>query len=211
MAFNNHSNLKAAVQDWSHREDITSRIDDFILLAEQEMYNNRVEPLEVREQEFRLDVDTNASSKFLALPARFTSMRRLMLDDKTTEADQIELQFYPPEVLPTSSRVGRPSYFTVTDQIEFDRVPDAIYNIEFQYFATIPPLTAAAPTNSILTNYPSIYLAGTLWALHTWAKDPESAAGAYTTFIGAIKGANLADKRGRYGPAPVMRNERPVV
>jgi len=211
MALDNYSNLKAAVQDWSHRNDVASRMDDFILIAEQEIYNNRVEPLDVREQEVLLSVDTNADSRFLALPTGYTQMRRILIDDKQTDANQFELTFYPPEVLPRSSRSGMPRFFTVTDQIEFDKIPDQIYNIELQYLAKTLPLSAANPTNDILTNYPTIYLAGCLWALFSWAKDGESAQSAYRDFIQAIQGANLANQQGSYGPAPIVRNERPIV
>lgn len=211
MALANYSDLKAAVQDWSHRNDVASKMDDFILLAEQEMYNNRVEPLIVREQELRSTIDTGTTTRFLALPDGFTRMRRLLIDDKSTDPDQFELRFYPPEVLPLSSSAGVPGGFTVTSQLEFDRVPDAIYNIEMQYFATPTPISSTNATNDVLTNYPAIYLSGCLWALYRWSKDPESAAVAYEDFIGAIRGANRADIAGRYGPAPVIRNERPVV
>jgi hypothetical protein len=211
MALATYSDLKASVQDWSHRSDVAPRMDDFILIAEQEMYNNRVEPLIVREQEFRATADTTDTSRFLALPDRFTRMRRLLIDDKATDADQFELTFYPPEVLPVSSSSGMPGGFSVTSQIEFNRIPDAVYNVEMQYFGEIAPLNSTNTTNDILTNFPTIYLAGCLWALYRWSKDQQSAASAYDDFIGAIRGANKADMAGRYGPAPIARNERPVI
>lgn len=211
MALDNYANLKEAVQDWSHRSDIKSRIDDFILIAEQEMYNNRVEPLEVREQEVKTSVDTVIGSKFVALPTGYKSMRSILIDDKTTEAEQYELTYLTPEGLHKQSSNGCPSEFTVTDKIEFNRPTDAIYNIEIQHLAKVAALTEANPTNTILTEYPTIYLAGCLWALFRWAKDAESASGAYTDFIGAIQGANLATQNGKYGPAPVMRQEGHVV
>ncbi len=211
MALNNYSNLKAAVQDWSHRNDVANKMDDFILIAEQEMYNNSVEPLIVREQELRATADTGTTDRFLALPDGFNSMRRLLIDDKSTDAQQLELTYYSPEVLPVSSTAGMPCAFTVTSQIVFDRVPDAVYNVEMQYFGTPTALSAANPTNDILTNYPTIYLSGCLWALFRWAQDQESAASAYGDFIRAIQGANNADDQGRYGPAPFMRIEGTVV
>lgn len=211
MALDTYANLKEAVQDWSHRTDVKSRIDDFILIAEQEMYSNRVEPLEVREQEAKASVDTVIGSKFISLPTGYESMRGILIDDKTTDAEQYELRYLTPELLHKHSTNGCPTEFTVTDQIELNRPADAIYNIEIQHIAKVSALTAASPTNSILTKYPTIYLAGCLWALYRWAKDSESAAGAYTDFIGAIQGANLATKNGKYGPAPVMRSEGHVV
>lgn len=211
MALDTYANLKESVQDWSHRNDVTSRIDDFILIAEQEMYNNRVEPLEVREQEIKTQTDTVIGLDYIALPSGYKSMRSILLDDKTADAQQYQLTYATPELLRRNSTSGCPCFFTVTDKIEFDRPTDAIYNIEIQHLASIQALTAANPTNSILTNYPSIYLSGCLWALYEWAKDGDSAAASYAKFIGAIQGANLATQNGKYGPAPVIRNEGWVV
>lgn len=211
MALDTYANLKESVQDWSHRNDVTSRIDDFILIAEQEMYNNRIEPLEVREQEIKTQTDTVIGLDYIALPSGYKSMRSILLDDKTTDAQQYQLTYATPELLRRNSTNGRPCFFTVTDKIEFDRPADAIYNIEIQHLASIQALTVANPTNSILTNYPSIYLSGCLWALYEWAKDGESAAASYAKFISAIQGANLSTQNGKYGPAPVIRNEGWVV
>lgn len=211
MALDTYSNLKTTVQDWSHRNDVANKMDDFILITEQEMYNNAVEPLIVREQEFRATADTTTTTRYIALPNGFTRMRRILIDDKSTDPCQFEMRYYTPEVLPISSRSGMPSAFTVTSQIELDRVPDAVYNLEMQYFATPTPLSASNPTNDILTNYPSIYLYGSLWALNRWANEDTLAANYYNDFMNAIRGANQADDLGRYGPASFMRIEGPVV
>jgi len=211
VALDTYANLKEAVQDWSHRTDVKSRIDDFILIAEQEMYNNRFEPLVVREQEAKTSVDTVIGSKFISLPTGYESMRGILIDDKSTGAEQCELRYLTPELLHKHTTNGYPTEFTVTDQIELNRPADAIYNIEIQHVAKVAALTAANPTNSILTEYPSIYLSGCLWALYNWAKDHQSAQASYETFIGAIKGANIATQNGKYGPAPVMRSEGYVV
>jgi len=211
VALDTYANLKESVQDWSHRSDIKSRIDDFILIAEQEMYNNRVEALEVRDQEVKTSVDTVIGSKFVSLPTGYLSMRGILIDDKSTDAQQYPLRYLTPELLHKSTTNGCPTEFTVTDQVEFNRPADAVYNIEIQHLAKIQALTAVNPTNDILTNYPTIYLSGCLWALYNWTKDAESAAGAYSNFIGAIQGANKTTKNGKYGPAPVMRSEGFIV
>lgn len=175
------------------------------------MYNNRFEPLEVREQEALTSIDTVVGSKFISLPTGYESMRSILIDDKSTDAEQYELTYLTPELLHKQTTNGCPSEFTVTSQIEFNRPADAIYNVEMQHVAKVAALTAASPTNSILTEYPSIYLSGCLWALYNWAKDPQSAQASYDSFINAIKGANLATQQGKYGPAPVMRTEGYVV
>mgnify|MGYP003640535554 CR=1 FL=1 len=211
MALDTYANLKESVQDWSHRNDVKSRLDDFILIAEQEMYNNPAEPLEAREQEVKSFVDTVKGVNAVALPAGYQSMRSILIDDKSTDAQPYQLSYTTPELLRASPTNGCPTSFTVTSLIEFNRPADAIYNIEINHLAKIQALTAANPTNSILTNYPTIYLSGCLWALYEWAKDGESAAASYAKFIGAIQAANLSTQNGKYGPAPVMRSEGWVV
>ena len=211
MALDTYSNLKKSIQDWSHRNDVSSRIDDFILITEQEMYNNSIESLEVREQEISTQTDTVVGLDYIALPDGYKSMRAILLDDKTTDAQQYQLTYTTPELLRRFSVNGCPSQFTITDKVQFNRPVDAVYNIEIQHIAKIQALTEDNPTNSILTDYPAIYLSGCLWALYEWAKDGESAAASYSRFINAIKGANLATKNGKYGPAPAMRSEGWVV
>tara|TARA_R110000851_G_scaffold228174_5_gene380959 strand:- start:69 stop:704 length:636 start_codon:yes stop_codon:yes gene_type:complete len=211
VALDNYGNLKDAIQDWAHRNDVSSRIDDFILIAEQEMYNNPVESLDVLDQQTKTLTDTVIGSNLIALPTGFTGMRAILIDDKTTDAQQYNLTYVTPEGMRRDPSNGCPSQFTVTSQIELNRPADAVYSIEIQHMAKPLPLNATNQTNVILTNYPTIYLAGALWALHRWAKDPESAQGAYTDFIQAIQGANLATQKASYGPSLVMRSAGHVV
>jgi len=207
VALDTYSNLKSSIVEWSHREDVTDKLDDFIALAEQEMFNNRVEALIVRDQETRATASMTIDSRFVPLPDGFTSMRRLLIDDTTTNAIQYPLSYKTPEVLGVSPFSGCPSMFTVTSQLEFNCPADIEYNLSMQYMATPTALSSSNTTNDILTNYPSIYLAGSLWALYRWANDTESASGAYDDFISAIIGANQATREGRYGPSPVIRNQ----
>lgn len=211
MALNNYSNLKAAIIEWSNRDDVSALIDDFITLAEQAMFNNPVEVLVVREQEFRATADTVVDDRYLALPDRFKRIRRILIDDKSTSPDQYELRFYTPETLPTVAGADCPSSFTVTSQIEFNCPADAVYNIEMQYYAYPLALDATNSTNDILTNYPQIYLQGALTQLHAWAGDFEKESAARSRFYEAIRGANLAGDLSRFGPATAMMYDGPVI
>jgi hypothetical protein len=211
MALDNYSNLKASIEDWSHRNDVSERLDDFIRIAEQEMFNNTVEVLNVRGQEADSTTTTSTNTRFHSLPADYLSMRRILLDDRTTDAQQFELKYYTPEVLPISSRVGRPTLFTVTSQIEFNCPTDQAYDIDILYYAKPTALSAANTTNIVLTETPSVYLYGSLWALYQWALDLEKAEYFYNKFLSAIVGANKNNRKGRYGPAPVQRLEGRIV
>lgn len=207
MSLDTYANLKEEVIDWSHRDDMDLRIDTFIDLAESEMFANDFEPLQVIGQETTATatMDSTTPSRFLALPDRYQSMRKVSL--LVTNGDPYEIPYQTPMQMDVSSIVGYPLFFTITDQIEFDRNPDQDYTIELKYIADFVPLSASNTTNTILTNHPTIYLFGTLWALFEWTEEPEKAQMYYSRFIKAIRGANKKADMGKYGPAPVMRVE----
>ena len=199
MSLDTYANLKLEVIDFSHREDVDLKIDTFIEMAEADMFSNPDEILRVRGQETRLETVT--AGQFLALPADFQSMRSVQL---VTGDGDLELCFQSPAQMRQEPGTGRPRFFTVTSQIEFERVPDDNYSIILQYYAIPAPLSSSNTTNVILDTFPNIYLFGTLAALFTYASDSQMAAQHYASFIRAIKGANKKDKQGRYGPSPAM-------
>ena len=199
MAFTTFDELVTEVIKWSHRDDLDLLVPDFITLAENTMYANEVQILNVRSMGTVSTALTD--SKFLSLPPNFESMRsaRLELDNAS------ELQYQAPEQLRRQSTTGQPLFYSIVgNEIEFNRTPDSSYTIELQYFRRADPLTKDNQTNEILTKHPSIYLFGALTALYAHAQDTEEEQKNTLKFIGAIKGANKADKRGRYGSAPAM-------
>ena len=205
MSLDTYANLKLEIIDWSHRGDMDLKIDTFIDLAESEMYANTVEPLQVRDQETLAAFSTNTSDRFAALPTGYQSSRKLRI--QIVNGESLELRYRTPSQLNLISDTGLPLFFTITDQIEFDRVSDQVYSGEIQYYADFTALSDSNTTNFVLTDYPTIYLFGAMWALKTHVNEPQAAAGYYQQFINAIRGANNKSKIGRYGPAPVMRVE----
>lgn len=203
MAFTNFTELKQAVIDYTHRRDLDLRIQDFITLAEHEMYNNPDMPLRIKQGEKTSTASTTTTSRFLATPDDYASMRSTRLDI-VNESDFLE--YRAPEQLTRFDEKGRPCFFTIIGtQIEFDRVPNEVFTIEIQYYSTTSALTELAPTNDLLTNHPNVYLYGAIYQAFIFAKDSQSAGIYKALFVEAIQGANKADKKGRYGPAPVMK------
>lgn len=212
MALDTFDNLKARLVDQSHRNDLTpDRLADFIKQAEQSMYNNPIEPLQIREFELTATVDTVISSDVVALPASYLSPRSMLIDDKTTNAQQYPLEYRTPTALPRLTAENMPCFYTVTNQIQFDRPCDAVYNVQFEYIGSLTPLSDANTTNDILTNYPSIYLFGALRALNQWAERFDLAEYYYAEMIKEIRGANLQVAMGQYGPAPTITYDGAVV
>lgn len=204
MALANYTDLKQSVILWSHRGDIDLLVDDFILMVETEMFANPLEVLQIKGQETSDDTLTT-TGRVIALPADYQSMRSIRLNINSSGS---EVWYSAPEQLKRQHTSGLPRYFTVIgNNIEFDRTPDAVYNIELRYYAKPTPLSTTNATNEVLTKQPNIYLFGCLWATFLFATDEIEAAKYYNQFMGAIKGANKQDKLGRYGPAPAMRIE----
>jgi hypothetical protein len=208
MAITNYSELKVVVNAWSHRNDVGTMIDDFIALAESDMYNNDIVNLDVVGME-TIDTGTlSISSKFVNLPADYISMR----DFRLTIANEDGWIFYKaPTSLIKSDIVGRPYFYTIVgSQIEFDRTPDQAYTITFEYKAKPAAITSSNTTNAILTSYPNIYLYGVLAQVFLYTQDTESESRYLTKFYKAIKGANKAAKKARFPVAPQMTIDTPT-
>lgn len=204
MALDNYANLKASIETWSHREDVKGVIDDFIAIAEAEMYSNPDSRLRLRSMEQVSTVQTITTNAYVALPTGFLESRRV---DITVDGIPRTLRYKTPEELNIDeTNTGIPCYFTISgDNILFELLPDAIYDIDVYYFGKLTPLSDANPVNDILTNYPNIYLYGALRSLFQWARNPEEENANYNRFIKAIEGARLTSRKGSYGPAPSMR------
>lgn len=199
MALDNYDNLQKEIIDWSHRKDLGVKIPDFIQITENLMYSNDVQPLMIRAMEFVSTALT--SGQYLALPDDFEKARsvRLVVDGNG------EIEFQSPEQMYKRSGTGRPLFYTVVgNEFQFDITPDSEYTIEVQYFRKAAALSNANQTNEVLTDHPSIYLYGSLAQLFAYAQDEQQQAKYFSLFIAAIRGANKADKKGRYGPAPSM-------
>jgi hypothetical protein len=201
MSLTTYLGLKDSIESWSHRNDVANRLDDFIDLAESEMYRH----LRIRDMETRTTATT--SGRYLALPTGFLEMRRVRL---ISGAQYFELLYSTPEGMYISQDSGIPGVYTITSQLEFDRSPDSAYTIEWQYYASLSALSAGSPTNAILTRFPNIYLFGSLWALYLWALQEDKAEYYYGKFMQAIQTANREDSKGRHGPAPAMRYGGPT-
>jgi len=213
MALTNYSDLKEAAIKWSRRSDISDIIDDAIDLAEAEMYKNGPDGqtgLELRDMESRETavLDSTTPSRYLALPDRFAKMRSFQLVVSGTIPNRVvrELEYKIPSALLPKGGQGIPKFFTITSQIEFDIHPLEDYTVEMELLKKETALSAANPTNQIMTRFPDIYLNGTLWGIFDSVRNEELAQYRYTKFRAAIAAANQEDKKGRYGITPRMRS-----
>jgi len=207
MAISTYDELDTAVSKWSHnRSDILELIPDFITLAEHEIYSNGDEQLNIKTIEKTSTATLNGTlpsqTRFLALPDGFLSDRDFTLIDGNQRIKQI---YKTPIQLSVNTSTGRPTHYTITNQIEFNIIADKDYIIELKYLATPTPINSSNQTNEVLTNDPNIYLYGALAQVYMFSEEQEEMAKWYAKFIDAIRGANNRANRGRYSVSPRMR------
>ena len=191
MAISNYDELVKKIISYGARDDLSVEVDDFILMAETEMYNNQDQPLKIRDME-TIQTATTSTGRFLALPDNYESMRSTRIDI----ASGGEIRYQAPEQMCRDSFTGRPTFFTVIgNEIEFNMVPDMEYTIEIQVFTRPTGLSTGNQTNSVLTKYPTIYLFGALTQFFIRSQDDQQALKYDNLFINAIKGANRSQKK----------------
>jgi len=199
MAISTYSELKVAIQNYAKRSDITTLVDDFIDLAEADIWQR----LRIRDMETEATLSSSTSVRTVALPSTFLQARRLRID--RTDLDDVVLQYETPMSMRVIECAGMPLRFTITSQIELDRVSDQVYTLKLQYYSSLTALSNSNTTNAVLTRFPMVYLYASLFHYAQWAQDDTLIERYALLAEGAINAANAADRKGRYGPAPGIR------
>jgi hypothetical protein len=162
MSFNTYSDLQAAVGSWlGGRSDLNSFIPDFITLFEA----NANRRLRVRQMETQTTL--TPSSGVATLPTDFLIWRRVTWAGSVRR----ELEYVHPSwiALSYSSVVsGTPNVFT-TQNGSLVVAPASDSPVEFDYYQKIPPLADAV--NWLYTNWPDVYLFGSLAESGDFTKD----------------------------------------
>lgn len=192
MSIATYSDLQTAISSWLERSDATSYAADWITLAEARI--NRV----LRVNRMLTRASATISDEFSAAPSDFAaplSMRR-----KTSPYDQLE--FLTPEQM-ANLKTTLPSgnltaYALVGTEFWFSPTPSDAEDVELIYYAKVPALSTASPTNWLLTAYPDLYLRGALLEAALFYEDDveqQKYEGLFRAALEAIYAANLRDQQ----------------
>lgn len=153
MAISTYTELKTAVANWLHRDDLTSRIPEFIAMGEA-MLNRR---LRVKEMESSATVTPSTTVRYVSLPAGYMELISFVddLGDRLIPVDFDSL-----ERIAYGMSATRPRYYRISSRIDFEAVADTTYSFTMRYFDRLDIATDS--TNSVLTNHPDCYLYATL-------------------------------------------------
>lgn len=189
MALTTYSELQTSIANHLHRDDLTTLIPDFIRLAE----DNLTADIVSRSMDVKTNLATVAGTQTVALPTDMVEMRRLMI----VSSYNTVLKYVSPDQLSAdyvNNITGVPQVFTIVGgNIELAPIPDAAYTLEITYKQRIPTLSDAAPTNWLLTNWPSAYLYGALIAAQPYIMDDQRIAVFRTLYLETIASINAVD------------------
>jgi hypothetical protein len=154
MAITTYSELQTAVQNWLDRTDLSSRVPEFIALAEAK-FNRR---LRVRQQ--LTTTSLSPSSGSASLPSDYLEWKRVTWEG----SPQRELEYVEPTYLVQAypdSPSDTPRFFTI-EGANLKIRPVSSTSITLAYYEKIDALTDQATTNWLLTAHPDVYLFGAL-------------------------------------------------
>ena len=209
MALTTYALLKTTIANYLNRTDLTSYLGDFITLTESRL--NR--ELRVREM---VNTDTTtttvAGTQSYSLPSGFLEASAVIYQSNPyrTLRFMANGDFYRQYNVTQTS--GLPTFFTIVgENILLGVAPDSAQTLQIDFYKTLTALSESNTTNTILTNYPELYLYGALAEsspflmqderLNTWA-------GLYKE---ALANANLSSEKGSITSSPMQMSATGIV
>lgn len=194
MALANYTDLTAAVANWLDRTDLTSRIPEFISLAEAKF--NRL--LRTRQMEtISSGLTMTAADDTYDYPTDSLAITKFrLIADQITELDQMSKELLVRK-FPDNTK-GLPKAYAVDgNQFIVRPQPDSAYSYELSYYEKIPDLQTNS-TNWLMTLYPDAYLYGALLEAAPYLKDRDEIAIWDVKFNRVIDEIRSADTKDRW-------------
>jgi hypothetical protein len=188
MAISTYAELQTALENWSHRTDLTSVLPDFIVLAEAKL--NR----ELRTRQMELETTLTPTAGVCTLPTDYLSLRRAYINTSVP----VELEYLPPEQFRLKYPVtaGGSKYFTIEGEslLLADRGSTAV---KILYYQTLPDL-ATNSTNWLLTAHPDLYLSAAMAELSDYIKDNNGVQKWNAKAVALLESVKGSDWLGKY-------------
>ena len=192
-----------------NRDDLTANIDTFIDLAE----TRHARDLRIREMEaVSTSITTVAGTQSYDLPTGYLELRYAMLQT----SPYTMLQYMTPadffRVYNEGEGTGMPVYYTIVGKkIYLGHSPDSANVLELGFFQRATALSSSNTTNDILTNFPDLYLYGSLAETSPFLMQDERLAVWSSLYKEGVRTANESAQRGRVSAAPLQMSARRVV
>lgn len=178
MALSNYGDLKTSVADWLARDDLTGKVPEFIALFEAYARREYGGSVLASKSEVTCSVD-DATLSLGITPRSVTYIGHA--DGSDMRQGGIE------EINRRGTQKGKPTLWaweSGTSAVRLFPTPDAAYDINVFYTSSLSGLASDSDTNWLLTNYPDIYLYGSLLQARQYLQD--EALASYQAQFGAL-------------------------
>jgi hypothetical protein len=198
LSITTYAELVTALENWTHRSDVSARIPEFIALAENRVNFGSMDPqfksdpLRVRAMQNR--DSGNASSGAISFPTGY--LETILLKIQVGGKNSVLTYRAPPANAPYESEAGNASFYTVLNNAIQVGPSSAAY--VHDYYKKFDALTASATTNWLITNSPNVYLYGALIEAAPYMGKDAKLATWYRMFAGAINALQSSDRRAAY-------------
>ena len=194
----NYGEMKALVAFYLHRTDLDEYMPQFFELARERISKDA--RLIAMETTVHYDLIQPAQT----LPADYAEMQSVISNQNGRRAP---LRYYTKQALDalTSNNGGTPIGYTIIGgEIEI-RPQSGTLSIDLNYFARPETLTNDADINTVLTNWPSLYLYSVLMYAANSIQDTETELVSKNNYLEELNSANDSDELARYsGDAVTM-------
>jgi hypothetical protein len=172
----NYASLTQALNDWFVRVDLGTKVDNFIQLAENMIYNDifaRNVGCGTEEMEATFTGSTDPVLGTLPVPTGYLGLKFALIE---TGGNSFELTRRNAEFIymqyPNRQPSSTPAYIARNGQVfVFGPCPDASYAITGIYWQRTAPLSAANPTTWMTAGIPMVLLAACCIGAATLLKD----------------------------------------
>ncbi|QRY69175.1 hypothetical protein JVX98_13220 [Ensifer sp. PDNC004] len=192
-AISDYASLLVDAGEYSGRNDIAHLFPRFIGLAEIKL--NRA--LRVADMEVVGTVTLTGGSG--PLPVDFLEAREV----KNASGIPIRAVALQQQTASYMGRSGIPAGYAIIGNT-INVAPSADGSLTVTYYGKIPALTAAAPTNWLLTKAPDVYLYALVTEIAIWERDVAKVQAAQQLMSLALSGIGIQDERARWGNAQVV-------
>lgn len=190
MAITTYAELQTACSNWLNRTDLTSRVPEFIMLAESRISKD----LKIDQLEKRVTTSTVAAQEYYSLPSDCLSIVAVTVDSSPVHnldylpQDQMQAK-YPdrPTGIPDNYSIIGPS-------VQMMPIPGSAYTMTMRYRAKVPALSGTNTSNWVLATHPELYLYGSLIEAEPFLRNDARMAtwsGLYDRAVAAVKNADF--------------------
>ena len=203
MALGTYTELQASIADWLDRTDLTSVIPDFIALFEANA--NTEAAIRTLFNRTSTSIPTVANQNYISTPTDFLAPESYIYTSSGNK--QVVSPYGTSAALYAAfpSTTGGPpkGLISLNGKLELAPVPDSAYTGTLYYYSKIPAL-ASNSTNWLLTNYPQVYLFGSLLAAEAYLQNDPRLPVWGSMYDNAIQKLQGSTDRNKYaGPVSV--------